>query len=57
MAHDHHHHHGHGGHAHGHAAPASVASFSLLQASALQRVMLAAIPVGGLWGLVWWAMR
>lgn len=57
MAHAHHHHHGPGTHAHDHAAPSFAADFSLLRASVVQRLMLAAVPVAGLWALVWWAVR
>jgi hypothetical protein len=60
MAHADHHHHGHGhAHHHGHrsAALESVPAFSLLRASALQRLMVAVVPILGLWSLVWWAMR
>lgn len=60
MAHADHHHHGHAHghhHGHGHAVAASVSDFSLLRASALQRLMLAGVPIAALWGLVWWAVR
>ena len=56
MAHAHHHH-GDGAHPHHHAVPSSAADFSLLRTSAVQRLMLAAVPVAALWALVWWAMR
>ncbi|WP_293856252.1 hypothetical protein [uncultured Alsobacter sp.] len=60
MAHADHHHHAHDhAHRHGqdHLVRAAVPDFSLLRASAMQRLMVVGVPILGLWSLVWWAMR
>jgi hypothetical protein len=59
MAHSHpHHHHGHA-HSHGPASPhpAQISPWSILRMNVLSRLGAALVVSGGLWTVVWLAMR
>jgi len=59
-SHDHGHHHGHS-HAHSHGPatphPAQAAPWSILRMTVLSRLSAAVAVSGGLWAIVWLAMR